>query len=251
MYWTGVCQTRALETLKAVLKDVAPGAPLVVLMRDDTPWWIMARAAHDNAFALRGTLVKVSVTRDPDKAGVVFHSKLQRVDPMRIACASELHFEPQLGELTREFDEVEPAGRGLEQDGGREIDLVVDLVVERRAQIDGLAVKSARNEAAVGAIVVRFRAEHERRRQAIRQRARSGKDSLVLPCLTQKLRTVRGVDEIDRAIDAPIAGYDVGDGAEGGAEIGGSLPGVGDGVVFGLDRQRRLRLISGVRWIRV
>ena len=74
MYWTGVCQTRALETLKAVLKDVAPGAPLVVLMRDDTPWWIMARAAHDNAFALRGALVKVSVTRDPDKAGMVFHS---------------------------------------------------------------------------------------------------------------------------------------------------------------------------------
>ena len=39
MYRTGICQTRALETLKAVLKDTAPDAPLAVLVRDDTPWW--------------------------------------------------------------------------------------------------------------------------------------------------------------------------------------------------------------------
>ena len=78
----------------------------------------------------------------------------------------ELRSEPQLGELTREFAVVEPAGRGLEQDSGREIDLVVNLVVnvgpDRR-----LAIKSARNEAGIGAIVVRFRAEREQQRQAI------------------------------------------------------------------------------------
>ena len=53
---------------------MARAEALVVLMHDDAPWWIMARAAHDNAFALRGALVKVSVARDTDKAGIVFRS---------------------------------------------------------------------------------------------------------------------------------------------------------------------------------
>ena len=74
MYRTGVCQTRALETLKAVLKDAAPEAPLAVLIQDDTPWWVIARAVHDNSFPLRGELAKVSVTHDADKAGMVFHA---------------------------------------------------------------------------------------------------------------------------------------------------------------------------------
>jgi hypothetical protein len=74
MYRTGVCQTRALETLKAVLKDAAPDAPLAVLIRDDTPWWVIARAVHDNSFPLRGEFVKVSVTHDPEKAGMAFHA---------------------------------------------------------------------------------------------------------------------------------------------------------------------------------
>jgi hypothetical protein len=74
MYRTGICQTRALETLKAVLKDTAPEAPLAVLVRDDTPWWVIARAVHDNSFPLRGELVKVSVTHDSDKAGMVFNT---------------------------------------------------------------------------------------------------------------------------------------------------------------------------------
>jgi hypothetical protein len=77
MYFLGGCQTRALETLKAVLKDTAPEAPLAVLIRDaDAPWWIngvIVRAVHDNSFRLRGEFVKVSVTHDPDKAGMVFH----------------------------------------------------------------------------------------------------------------------------------------------------------------------------------
>lgn len=73
MYRTGICQTRALDTLKAVLKDAAPEAPLAVLIRDDTPWWVIARAVHDNSFPLRGELATVSVTRDPDKAGMIFH----------------------------------------------------------------------------------------------------------------------------------------------------------------------------------
>jgi hypothetical protein len=74
MYRTGICQTRALETLKAVLKDTAPEAALAVLVRDDTPWWVIARAVHDNSFPLRGELVKVSVTHDSDKAGMVFNT---------------------------------------------------------------------------------------------------------------------------------------------------------------------------------
>jgi Dolichyl-phosphate-mannose-protein mannosyltransferase len=74
MYRTGVCQTRALDTLKAVLKDTAPEASLAVLISDDTPWWVMARAVHDNSFPLRGEFVKVSVTHDPDKAGMAFHA---------------------------------------------------------------------------------------------------------------------------------------------------------------------------------
>jgi hypothetical protein len=74
MYRTGVCQTRALETLEAVLKDAAPEAPLAVLIQDDTPWWVIARAVHDNSFPLRGELAKVSVTHDADKAGMVFHA---------------------------------------------------------------------------------------------------------------------------------------------------------------------------------
>jgi hypothetical protein len=77
MYRTGICQTRALETLKAVLKDTAPDAPPAVLVRDDTPLWVIAviaRAVHDNSFPLRSEFVKVSVTHDPDKAGMVFHT---------------------------------------------------------------------------------------------------------------------------------------------------------------------------------
>ena len=77
MYYLGGCQTRTLETLEAVLKDTAPEAPLAVLIRDDdAPWWVIGvvvRAVHDNSFPLRGELVTVSVTHDPDKAGMVFH----------------------------------------------------------------------------------------------------------------------------------------------------------------------------------
>jgi hypothetical protein len=76
MYFLGVCQTRALETLKAVLKDTAPQAPRAVLIRDDAPWWVMgviARAVRDNSFPLRGEFVKLSVTFDPAMAGLVFH----------------------------------------------------------------------------------------------------------------------------------------------------------------------------------
>ena len=74
MYGAGVCQTRALDTLNAVLKDIAPEVPLTILVRDDTPWWVIARAVHDNSFPLRGEFMKVSVTRDPGNAGMVFHS---------------------------------------------------------------------------------------------------------------------------------------------------------------------------------
>ena len=61
-----------------------------------------------------------------------------------------------------------------------------------------------------------------------------------MPQLTGKPRTVRRVDEINRAIEAPIAGNDVRNGAEGRVEINGLLPGVGDGIPLRLHRQRHL-----------
>ena len=54
-------------------EDIAPEVPLTILVRDDTPWWIIARAVHDNSFPLRGEFMKVSVTRDPGNAGMVLH----------------------------------------------------------------------------------------------------------------------------------------------------------------------------------
>ena len=77
MYSTGICQSRALETLKTVLKATAPDASPTILVQDDTPLWVIAviaRAVHDNSFPLRGEFVRVSVTHDPDKAGMVFHT---------------------------------------------------------------------------------------------------------------------------------------------------------------------------------
>ena len=42
MYFLGFCQTRALETLKAVLPDAGPEAPRAVLIRnEDAPWWVI------------------------------------------------------------------------------------------------------------------------------------------------------------------------------------------------------------------
>jgi Dolichyl-phosphate-mannose-protein mannosyltransferase len=72
-YETGVCQTRALETLAAVLPELTTAQPLAVLIADDTPWWVIARAVHDNSFPIRGEFAKVSVTRAPEEAGMVFH----------------------------------------------------------------------------------------------------------------------------------------------------------------------------------
>jgi len=74
MYQTGVCQTRALETLKAVLPDMAPADRHTILIASDTPWMVIARSLRDNSFPLRGEFVTVSVTRDPGQAGLVFHS---------------------------------------------------------------------------------------------------------------------------------------------------------------------------------
>src|SRR3984885_4329981 len=83
---------------------------------------------------------------------------------------SEIHFEPHLGEPARELVEIDPADGRLCKEGGREIDLFVDLIVERRPEIESLPLEAARNEASVGAIVVRFRAKHQRGRQAVGER---------------------------------------------------------------------------------
>lgn len=73
MYEHGVCQTRALDTLKAVLPATAPVDQPAVLISDDVPWWILSRALRDNSFPLRGALVKVSETWDERAAVMVLH----------------------------------------------------------------------------------------------------------------------------------------------------------------------------------
>ncbi|HET7879519.1 MAG TPA: hypothetical protein VFL55_01455 [Acetobacteraceae bacterium] len=73
MYETGVCQTRALETLTSVLPQVRKGDHLAVFVTDNTPWWVLARAVNDNSFPLRGQLATVSITRDPAAASMTFH----------------------------------------------------------------------------------------------------------------------------------------------------------------------------------
>ena len=73
MYRIGVCQTRALDTLKATLRETAPGAPMAILIGDDPSWWVLMRAVHDNSFPVRGELVTVTLTREPAAAGMVFH----------------------------------------------------------------------------------------------------------------------------------------------------------------------------------
>src|SRR3984957_11513181 len=104
-----------------------------------------------------------------DKRAAPISTDWRRCHP-RSPSGSEIHFEPQLGELAREFFEVDAADGRLGEEGGREIDLFVDLIVERRPEIDRLPLEAARNEASVCAIVIRFRAKHQRGRQAVGER---------------------------------------------------------------------------------
>jgi len=72
MYFLGFCQTRALETLKAVLPNAAPEAPRAVLIRDeDAP----RRRTGESAGYTRSRQSRNGLS-----------PRLQRVDPLRIAC---------------------------------------------------------------------------------------------------------------------------------------------------------------------
>lgn len=73
MYETGACQTRALETLAAILPYAPAGQPPSVLMSRDTPWPVLSRSLHDNSFPLGGTFVAVAATFQPEGASMVFH----------------------------------------------------------------------------------------------------------------------------------------------------------------------------------
>ena len=138
---------------------------------------------------------------------------------------SKVHFEPQLGELAREIVEVDLAGRRLGKKGGRQIDFFVDLIVERRAEVQSLPAKALQRQASVGPVVVRLHAEHQRQRQAIGDRRGRGDNRRILPGLPGKPRAVRRVKDVDGAIKSAIGGYDVGDGAKGQVEVGVTLPG--------------------------
>jgi hypothetical protein len=52
MYETGVCQTRALDSLRSALPVAIRSGPPVVYAPDNTRWWIMARALYQNTFRL-------------------------------------------------------------------------------------------------------------------------------------------------------------------------------------------------------
>ena len=73
MYQTGLCQTRALAALHALVPALAPSKPLNLLISDDGPWWVVARAVNQkDAFPLNGGYARVSVTRDAAEATMVF-----------------------------------------------------------------------------------------------------------------------------------------------------------------------------------
>jgi len=73
MYETGACQTRALETLGAVLSDLPAATPTSVLLPDDTPWPVLSRSLFDNSFLARGQRIVVTPTRRTNEAGMIFH----------------------------------------------------------------------------------------------------------------------------------------------------------------------------------
>jgi hypothetical protein len=72
MYQTGVCQTRALATLQAVLPSAMRSGPPVVYGPDDTPWWVMARALFQNSFPVDGKDVSVAFAHQPAGATMQF-----------------------------------------------------------------------------------------------------------------------------------------------------------------------------------
>jgi hypothetical protein len=72
------------------LTDTAPDVPLAVFVPEDTPWWVVARAVHDNSFPLRGEFVKVSVTHDPQEARMVFHTDCSLSIKVRVATKQSL-----------------------------------------------------------------------------------------------------------------------------------------------------------------
>jgi hypothetical protein len=90
MYFLWLCQTRALEALKAVLKDGGPEAPRAVLIRDEDALW-RGRRRHVPCGARQflppsrrvGESVGHARSRQSRNG---LSPRLQRVDPVRIAC---------------------------------------------------------------------------------------------------------------------------------------------------------------------
>lgn len=69
-YETGACQTRLLVSLDALLPTLRPTAPVSVYGSDAAPWWVLARALHQNDFSVDGKEVVVTFTNHPVGAGL-------------------------------------------------------------------------------------------------------------------------------------------------------------------------------------
>jgi hypothetical protein len=65
MYETGVCQTRALDSLRSALPVAIRSGPPVVYAPDNTRWWIMARALYQNTFRIDDKYVSVAIAYQP------------------------------------------------------------------------------------------------------------------------------------------------------------------------------------------
>ena len=85
--------------------------------------------------------------------------------------------------------------------------------MESRAEVDRLAAEAPQAEPCVGAVVVGFEAEHERRSEAVRQGGRGCDKRRPAPGLPDDAAALRGIDEVDCAVDPPIRRNDVDDGA--------------------------------------
>ena len=90
MYRTGICQPRALETLKAVLTDTAPRRPTGGSRPGRHPVVGRTSCGSRQFLTLRGKFVKVSVTHDPQEARMVFHTDCSLSIKVRVVTKQSL-----------------------------------------------------------------------------------------------------------------------------------------------------------------
>jgi hypothetical protein len=150
----------------------------------------------------------------------------------------------QIAALMREVDEIEPAavaGRAagdLSLPGRGEHDLAGELDVQRRPQINGVALPRLRRQTVVGAIDFRLAAERHLRRDAVGEAGARAQRRGVGPGLAGRAGDVGRVDQIDGGVEAVRNQLGVGDGAEGRRKIRHRLAEIVDARPFRLRDQR-------------